>query len=194
MTATTTVSSRSDQAEARAASEERAGAVQRTIADTFDAEKVSSEMTRKWILLACSDSEVHSAGGITLRLTDSEAVDPAYGKIRSEFSADPLFTVETNRTGKGLERLALSPGTGTGTGTGKVPGHCRQRVADRPDRLLLALQSPAPCPPLDTSRSLRGVSGRSSQDHGPGPSTRCCPLGPFLPASRPTRTPTIPET
>ncbi|MCA5922555.1 hypothetical protein [Curtobacterium oceanosedimentum] len=112
MTATPTASSGSDQADARAAAEERAGAVQRTIADTFDAEKVSSAMNRKWVLLACPDSEVQSAGGITLRLTESETVDPAYGRIRSEFSADPSFTAETNRTGRGLERLALSRGTG----------------------------------------------------------------------------------
>ncbi|WP_146245816.1 MULTISPECIES: hypothetical protein [unclassified Curtobacterium] len=112
LTGTPTTSSGSDQAEARAAVEERTGAVQRKIADTFDAEKVSSEMTRKWVLLACSDAEVQSAGGITLRLTKSEAVDLAYGKVRSDFSTDPSFTAETDRTGKGLERLALSRGTG----------------------------------------------------------------------------------
>ena len=112
LTGTPTTSSGSDQAEARAAVEERTGAVQRKIADTFDPEKVSSEMTRKWVLLACSDAEVQSAGGITLRLTKSEAVDLAYGKVRSEFSTDPSFTAETDRTGKGLDRLALSRGNG----------------------------------------------------------------------------------
>ncbi|PZF09800.1 hypothetical protein DEI98_10565 [Curtobacterium sp. MCLR17_034] len=86
--------------------------MQRKIADTFDAEKVSSEATRKWVLLACSDSEVQSAGGITLRLTKSEAADPAYGQIRSEFSTGSSFTAETDRTSKGFERLALSRGTG----------------------------------------------------------------------------------
>ncbi|WP_146243494.1 hypothetical protein [Curtobacterium sp. MCLR17_034] len=111
-TATPTTSSGSEQAEARAAAEERTDAVQRKIADTFDAEKVSSEATRKWVLLACSDSEVQSAGGITLRLTKSEAADPAYGQIRSEFSTGSSFTAETDRTSKGFERLALSRGTG----------------------------------------------------------------------------------
>ncbi|WP_022906017.1 hypothetical protein [Curtobacterium sp. B18] len=112
MTASPATSSSSDQAADRSGAEDRAGTVQRRIAETFDDDKVSSETTRDWVLLACSDSEVQSAGGITLRLAASEPVDSAYEKIRSEFSADSSFTAETGKTGQGAERLALSRGTG----------------------------------------------------------------------------------
>lgn len=117
----------------RADAESLTRSVQQRIVAQFPDEAVASDRTRDWTMLACSETEVSSAGGEVLLLTERIDVDATYGEI-ADAVRDDGYSASFDTTGDGTERLTL---------TGTI--HDRYLVTIHNDTQQVRLSSFSPC-------------------------------------------------